>query len=105
MNVFIKEKSWIAKLAAMKLQSDNCAIVFINTIYLHNISKQDILTTEHLLRHEVMHVHQWKRFGALLFLWKYITYSIKYGYFNNPLEVEARKAESDKEILKNINIL
>jgi len=105
MNVFIKEKSWIAKIAATKLQSENCAIVFLNTIYLHNISKKEIINNTELLRHEVMHIKQWKREGVFLFLYKYIKYSFQFGYYNNPLEIEARKAELDANILKEILIL
>ena len=104
MTIFIKEKSWIAKIAATKLRSSSCAIVFFNTIYLHNITKQEIMNDEKFLRHEVMHIKQWKREGAFLFLYKYIKFSIQFGYYNNPLEIEARKAESDVNILKEIII-
>ena len=104
MNVFIKEKSWIAKIAATKLRSDHCAIVFFNTIYLHSISKEEIINNTELLRHEVMHIKQWKREGAFIFLYKYIKYSFQFGYYNNPLEIEARNAELDTNILKEIII-
>jgi hypothetical protein len=103
-NVFIKEKSWIAKIAATKLQSENCAIVFLNTIYLHNISKKEIINNTELFRHEVMHIKQWKREGAFIFLFKYIKFTLQFGYYNNPLEIEARKAELDANILKEILI-
>ena len=104
MNIFIKEKSWIAKIAAYKMKSESCAIVFFNTIYLHNISKEEIVSNTELLRHEVMHIKQWKREGAFLFLYKYIKFSFQFGYYNNPLEIEARKAELDTNILKEIII-
>lgn len=104
MTIFIKEKSWIAKIAATKLRSSSCAIVFFNTIYLHCITKEEIIYNTELLRHEVMHIKQWKREGAFLFLYKYIKYSIQFGYYNNPLEIEARKAELDANILNEIII-
>jgi hypothetical protein len=103
-NVFIKEKSWIAKIAATKLRSDRCAIVFFNTIYLHCISKEEIINNTQLLQHEVMHIKQWKREGAFIFLFKYIKFTFQFGYYNNPLEIEARKAELDVNILKEILI-
>ena len=40
MEFLIKENSWIAKLAAKKLQSDNVTIVIGRTIHLHNVSKE-----------------------------------------------------------------
>jgi hypothetical protein len=104
MNVFIKEKSWIAKFASLKLRTNNCAIVFMNTIYLHQITKQELLNSENLLRHEIMHVKQWKREGAFVFLYKYIKYSFQKGYYNNPFEIEARKAAVDSTILNGIII-
>jgi|LakMenEpi03Aug12_release.lakeMendotaPanAssembly.Ray.scaffolds.fasta_scaffold54121_7 hypothetical protein len=104
MKVFIKEKSWIAKLASLKLRTDNCAIVFMNTIYLHQITKQEFLASKNLLRHEIMHVKQWKREGAFVFLYKYIKYSFQLGYFNNPFEIEARKASLNSAILDGITI-
>jgi hypothetical protein len=39
MKVQIKENSWVAKLAAKKMHADKVAIVFGNTIHLHNTSK------------------------------------------------------------------
>jgi hypothetical protein len=38
-------------------------------------------------------VEQYRRFGFIGFLVLYGWYSLKHGYFNNPLEVEARAAE------------
>ena len=43
MEFLIKENSWIAKLAAKKLSSENVAIVIGKTIHLHNVSKEDFL--------------------------------------------------------------
>jgi len=44
-------------------------------------------------RHERKHLEQWKRGFWIGFLFKYLYYHAKYGYWNNPYEVEARKAE------------
>ena len=49
--------------------------------------------SEDVLRHERVHVEQWRRLGALRFLTRYLWYHCKYGYQQNPFEVEARAAE------------
>ena len=91
---FIKENSWIAKLAAKKLGSDKVAIVIGRTIHLHNTSQQDFLNDEKWVKHELCHVKQFEQNGLLLFITKYLWESIKHGYQNNKYEVEARKAET-----------
>jgi len=45
-----------------------------------------------VLRHEREHVEQWYRWGVL-FPVVYGIYLLRYGYHDNPFEVEARKAE------------
>jgi len=104
MKVYIKENSWIAKISAMNLKADKCATVVGSTIHLHNASKDELLTNTNWLRHEVCHVKQWNRKGYLLFLIQYLWFSARVGYYNNPFEFEARQAEGDKEILKNVEI-
>lgn len=42
------------------------------------------------LRHEQVHVEQWKRHGVW-FVFLYVWYHAKYGYERNPFEVEARR--------------
>jgi hypothetical protein len=46
-----------------------------------------------LVRHEQAHWQQAQRMGVVLFYAAYIWYTIRYGYRNNPMEVEAREAE------------
>lgn len=48
---------------------------------------------ERLLRHERCHLAQIERDGRLLFTLKYSWWTIRYGYWRNPYEVEARAAE------------
>lgn len=95
MEVYIKSNSLIARLAAKVLKTSNCAIVFRRTIYLYNISKVEILNNKNLLCHELTHILQWKRKGILRFSILYLWYSMKYGYYQNPFEVEARNREND----------
>jgi predicted nucleic acid binding AN1-type Zn finger protein len=90
----IKENSFVAKLAARKLKSQNMAIVFGSTIHLHGVSRQQFLQTAHWVRHELKHVEQYQQHGYLPFLCKYLVEWVKKGYENNRFEVEAREAES-----------
>ena len=46
-----------------------------------------------LLRHERKHLEQMQRDGKLVYLIKYSYWILRYGYWNNPYEIEARKAE------------
>lgn len=94
MEFLIKENSWIAMLAAKKLQSDSVAIVIGKTIHLHQVSRQDFLRDERWVKHEMCHVAQFKRFGFFNFILKYLLESMKHGYFNNRYEIEARNAEN-----------
>ena len=89
----IKEKSWLAKIAAIKLRSSSAAMVLGKTIHLHNTSKDEFLQNKKWVKHELCHVRQFNQHGYLLFLAKYVWESLKKGYYNNKFEVEARAAE------------
>jgi len=92
-NYTIKENSWIALLAAKKLQSNSVAIVIGNCIHLHNVSKTDFLKNKRWLKHELCHIRQFKQHGYLPFIARYLWESLLHGYHNNKFEVEARAAE------------
>ena len=96
MEFLIKENSWIAKLAAKKLSSENVAIVIGKTIHLHNVSKEDFLKDKNWVKHEMCHIDQFKRHGFFNFITKYLVESIRHGYYNNKYELEAREAEKGK---------
>jgi len=91
----IKENSLIAKIAAAKLKSGSVAIVIGSTIHLHRVSEKDFLKNEKWVKHEMCHIQQFKKFGFLKFILKYLKESARVGYYNNRFEVEARKAESE----------
>lgn len=95
-NFKIKEKSWIAKLAAMKLSAHCVAIVIGHTIHLHNTTKEDFLKNEQWLKHELCHIRQFEEHGFFPFIVRYLWESMKSGYWMNKFEVEARQAE-DRE--------
>jgi hypothetical protein len=46
-----------------------------------------------LIRHELCHLQQIERDGRLVFALRYSWWLLRYGYRNNPYEVEARAAE------------
>ena len=89
----IKENSWLAKIAAKKLHSNNVAMVLGSTIHLYNTSKEDFLQNTKWVKHELCHVQQFKTHGYPGFIIKYLWESIKNGYYNNKFEKEARNAE------------
>lgn len=53
--------------------------------------RKDSNNLEYVIEHEKVHFRQWNEEGSYLkWLIKYINYLIKYGYYENPYEVEAR---------------
>lgn len=102
MDVFIKENSSLARLAARQLRSPQAAIVVKHTIYLWGASREEFLQSSSWVRHEVAHVYQYKKYGLMKFLWLYLYESLVNGYNNNRFEKEARKYENDYKILDNI---
>ena len=59
------------------------------TIYF--ISKK-VMKNKKLMKHELAHQKHIERDGAIIYGLKYIYYMISRGYWNNPYEIEARKA-------------
>ena len=94
MDYYIKENSWLAKVAAKKLSADSVAMVLGKTIHLHGSSKENFLADEHWVKHELCHVKQFAANGNLLFTLKYLWESLRVGYYNNKYEIEARAAEN-----------
>jgi hypothetical protein len=95
MNVFIKENSWVAKLAAAKMKATKVAIVFGNTIYLHNTTRSEFLADKEWVCHELKHVEQYRKHGFAPFIAKYLLEWLKNGYYNNRFEKEARENENN----------
>lgn len=90
----VKENSWLARIAAWKLNSDSVAMVLGKTIHLYNSSKENFLNDERWLKHELCHIKQFKEHGYFMFVVKYLWESVRKGYYNNRFEVEAREAET-----------
>ena len=94
----------MAKIAARKLKANQVAMVLGRTIHLHNTSRQEFLSNQKWLRHEIAHVRQYKQLGRLQFLFLYLLESFNKGYENNRFEVEARQQEKNLRILDGIEI-
>lgn len=101
--VKIKENSWIARIAAKKLDSKSMAMVIGKTIYLHNSSKEDFLRNKKWVRHEIAHVKQYAQLGTFKFIVLYLLETFNKGYENNAFEVDARQKEMDYSILSEIH--
>jgi Domain of unknown function (DUF4157) len=90
---YIKEHSWLAKIAAKKMKAHAVAMVLGKTIHLFGSTKEEFLADECWVNHELCHVKQFREHGYVVFLIKYLWESLRVGYYNNKYEVEAREAE------------
>jgi len=93
MIICIKEKSLIARVAALLMREKRIAIVFGNTIHLWNASKGELIQNKTWLQHELVHVEQFKKYGYIKFILMYTWELLKKGYYKNKFEVEARAKE------------
>lgn len=93
----IVERSPLARLAAWWLHSQTMALVLGRTIHLHGVNAEAFLRNPRWVRHELAHVAQYRRMGCAAFLLRYLWWSLRYGYYDNPLEQEARAAESSSD--------
>ena len=88
-NFTIKENSWLAKIASLKLGTKSVAMVLGKTIHLHNTTKSAFLQDEKWVKHELCHIKQFKQHGYVGFIVKYLWESLRKGYYKNRFEVEA----------------
>ncbi len=63
---------------------------FWDTVYYRT---EEHMNTSSLRQHELQHIAQINELGCLKFMVMYMYYDYKYGYHDNPFEVEARAAE------------
>jgi hypothetical protein len=92
--VKLKTGTWLARIAAINMQSRQIAIVWGNSIHLHGVSVPQFLQHRSWVNHELAHVQQYQQQGHWRFVFKYLEYWMTKGYYHNPFEVAARKAES-----------
>lgn len=105
MVIIIKEKSVLAKWAAIYLRASTMAIVFGKTIYLYNVTREEFLSNKKWVRHEVAHVLQYQQKGFISFILSYLMETFNMSYKFNKYEVEARKKENDLYILEGVEFL
>lgn len=70
-------------------------VAMIDPIFLNILTIGEPYISETHYKHEHCHIKQVRREGRLKFIIKYLYYNIKYGYKNNPYEIEARSKESE----------
>ena len=75
--------------------SKDSIVAMIDPIFLNilTVGNNNLIPVT-LYKHEQAHIEQVKRDGRFKFICKYLYYNIKYGYKNNPYEVEAREVAS-----------
>lgn len=101
----VREKAFIASVAAFVLKGDKVAIVIGSTIYLNGTKEMELLKSTTWLRHELMHVQQYRQYGTFLFGIKYLWESFRKGYRNNRYEIEARKMETVFDFEKKFEVV
>lgn len=99
MKVFtIKENSFWARLAGLKLRTKAIAMVLGHCIHLYGVSKEEFLSNKRWLRHELKHIEQYERLGFIRFIITYLWQTVRVEYYRCGLECEAREAEEDATI-------
>ncbi|GAB3240382.1 hypothetical protein GCM10027346_34450 [Hymenobacter seoulensis] len=88
----IVENSPLARLARLKLGAGNVAMVLGASIHLSGVSKEEFLRDPFWVAHEMEHIQQYRQFGRLGFLARYLLDWMRHGYYNIPFEVAAREA-------------
>ena len=105
LKVSIKEKSFIACIAAKLLRQKKVAIVTGNIIHLWNTGKEEFLQNKTWLQHELVHVLQYREHGRIKFVLLYIWESLKTGYHKNKFETEARLYENEPSLSINLQVI
>jgi len=86
----------VANLFMKIKQGEMLATTIHKTIYLLGGTSKQFLNNRSFLRHEVQHILQCKKDGLIKFCIKYVWYSIRYKYKNNPYELDAEAHKSDE---------
>jgi len=89
--VEVRYGRWLPAVGGIFTRTRRAAAVTLgDTIVVH----PDEPLSERLLRHELTHVRQWRE-RPWSFPLRYAWNHLRYGYRENPYEVEARSAEAD----------
>jgi len=92
--VSLRRVTWIPALGGLLsgMRRAAAAVTLGRTILVHPAAR----ITPRLIRHELAHVRQWQR-RPFLFPFLYVWNHLRYGYYANPYEIEARNAEETEE--------
>lgn len=90
-DVVLREAQWLPRLAGILsgMGGPAGAVTLGRTIILHPSARASAA----LIRHELAHVRQWQS-HPVTFPIRYALNHLRYGYRDNPYEIEAREAES-----------
>ena len=102
MLVKVKENSFVARIAAAKLNVDKVAIVIGRSIHLHHTSRHEFLNDHRWVCHELQHVQQYRQNGLLGFVVLYLVESVRKGYYENRFEAEARNNENNSALMEGV---
>lgn len=95
MEIKIRERSPLARIARMVLKSPNVAMVLGKTVHLSGVDRETFLRNSSWVAHELCHIRQFEEHGFFRFLWLYAVESFRKGYYHNKYEVEARKRANE----------
>lgn len=89
--VALRYARWLPGIAGLLsgMRQAAAAVTLGNTIVVH----PSVRITERLVKHELEHVRQWQQ-NRWSFPVRYVLNHLRYGYEQNPFEVEAREAET-----------
>jgi hypothetical protein len=89
--VVIRRGRWLTTVGGWcaGMRGRAAAVTIGSTIVVDRAARLD----ERLLQHELEHVRQWRE-HPVSFPLRYISNHFRYGYRNNPYEVDARRAEA-----------
>lgn len=88
--VHVVPNSLIGKIAMKLNHTDRYAVTIGNFIFVSS-PIDSFLNEPAWVRHEYYHTLQYKKWGLLGFLSKYLYLSIIYGYPRNPIEIQAEQ--------------
>lgn len=86
--VTIKESTYLSKWFLKLFGYDGHASLW-RTVYI----LPEHFSDNALINHELEHIRQIEREGKFKFSVKYLYFLVRYGYWNNPYEIQAREAE------------
>lgn len=89
--VALRYARWLPRIAGVLsgMGGPAAAVTIGDTIVVH----PSVAITDRLVRHELAHVRQWSA-NPWTFALRYTLNHFRYGYHENPYEVEARAAET-----------